>query len=799
MIQGKAEGGKVFMRSIIMGLTMRGRWWLPVLLVASLLPFLPFLLDPSQVLLYRDLSETDLPAKTFWLRSVLEHGMVPRWNFLQGAGAPFYADLVAGPLYPLNALLLLFGIDRVPQGLTVMVMAHYPLQYLGYYFLFRHLGLARSLAAFMGLAGATNGFAIGSFNLTHVLSGVTALPWFTLFWLRAQRRRQRSYLDLLAASLCLAWPIYGGDPQFTYVMALGSLLSIFAYRRPLAVLANWAALGFFSLLAAGPQLLPSVQLYLLSNRNGGPETWPTTGWAVQPVRWWELLVPNLFGSFSDPASFYAREQTGLGRTAFFINSIYLGSVPVLLGAWSLVSGHAWSRGRRRRAWLWAVPVLLFGLFVAMGGWAPVDVYGLMARYLPMWAGFRYPERTAIYPIFLLLLWTGLSLRGALAYGRLRGHRAFLTTLGAALALLLGLFTVVQFSQRGLVPVLAPLREEALVLVAAVAALALAARSPRAGLGLLALVAVIAHGRASRNNIEFQPVDMAYADTYPITMKVIRNLEKRREEIARGAPDRLLSFDRYSVSWWHTAMAQQLLSNFQYGEVIRWEGLAGNIASYYGIPSVQGHYSVDIENKERLVLYLREKNYSRLIDVLGARYLIQRSRGNIPEAKVNLDALPNFFFLDRIVPVASPQEAVERLEKFPDIYKQALVVKESSEPALRPAAELSARLVNRGSASVEFAISTKSAGGPAFFVFNETSYAPWRAEFEGQDLPIRLVNGWAMGVRLPETPAGLSRLRFYYRDPTIFWGQVCLGLWLLLAVLAFFWRGITVSKRKRVLP
>ena len=65
------------------------RHWLVAALaiLAGLLPFLPHVLDFSQVLLYRDLSLFFIPMKARWLEGMLTEGGIPRWDYHLAGGS----------------------------------------------------------------------------------------------------------------------------------------------------------------------------------------------------------------------------------------------------------------------------------------------------------------------------------------------------------------------------------------------------------------------------------------------------------------------------------------------------------------------------------------------------------------------------------------------------------------------------------------------------------------------------------------------------------------------------------------
>ena len=78
--------------------------------------YLPLIFDSDRALLFRDLTNLQLPLKTEWVRAWLELGRIPHWNPFHVSGFPFLADLNYGPLYPLNLLLIPFA-ESLARGI----------------------------------------------------------------------------------------------------------------------------------------------------------------------------------------------------------------------------------------------------------------------------------------------------------------------------------------------------------------------------------------------------------------------------------------------------------------------------------------------------------------------------------------------------------------------------------------------------------------------------------------------------------------------------------------------------------
>jgi hypothetical protein len=116
---------------------------------------------------------------------------------------------------------------------------------------------------------------------------------------------------------------------------------------------------------------------------------------------------------------------GLG--ALWADSLFVGA-PVL----ALALAAPVATPRRREVWL-LVAVAAAGLLVALGSHAPV--YGALQKVVPLWKGFRYPEKAMAFVSFALCALSALGGQAALESRRARraAGAGALGCLAAALA------------------------------------------------------------------------------------------------------------------------------------------------------------------------------------------------------------------------------------------------------------------------------------------------------------------------------------------------------------------------------
>jgi hypothetical protein len=761
------------------------RKFIPFLVsLLCLLPFAPHLINSSLVLVFRDLSETDLPAKTFWLSSVMKYGQIPYWNYLQGGGSPVISDLVSGPLYPLNLIFLLLGESRILEGLMSFLFAHYYLIFWGSFLLFRSLGFSRNFSSILALTCALNGFSISAHNLTHVLAGVTAMPWFYFFWIRYLDSKEIIYL--IGASVAIAWPIYSGDPQFSLVLAFSSVFYGVLNYGPKRALGSWMALGILSLLAAAPQLVPSVNLFLQSTRFAMTEGSGTNSaiWAMHPYRLVEFLIPNFFGFYTEPSSFLAKEQTGVNVKGFFINSIYCGAFTGVSLVWYFISGRAF-RKRRLRGTLLVGGSMALAALISMGSWLKPDLYTWVGKIIPLWANFRYPERVFVYSMFLAILLSGYGMRALVAQLRILGRRRE----GLFSFLMVGAFYILFFTGafillRRIGGNPAAVWGESTVIILCVFSMYLIGRKPKYLLPFLLVMVAAGFLRALPGALEFQSRAVSDVKTYPSVGKIIEDLKKRAALRKTGAPDRTLSTIRGGVYTGISKLEDRDVSNFEKNEIARWEALSGNISTYFGIPSIQGHYSLEIGNKHQFIRYFLEKDYSHLANLMGVYYLLARDEGGNLEVRVNPTALDNFRFFSFFDTASSEQEELRMVSLNKEIKSRVVLLAGSlGAPLISPGA-LVADLIEAGPRGYTFEIESKESGN-ALFLLNSTWMAGWEVKWNGSSVPVFRANGWAMATFLKGITSGRHRVEFIYNDKSILYGKLLSAVWLLIATVLLF--------------
>lgn len=378
--------------------------WLFALGGAALAAALAPALAGSAQLTNRDLLQNYWPMKAaFWEEP---GGLLPLWNWGAFGGSSVLADLVQQPFYLPNLAFRWLGVPAIP-GLAWYLLAHALFAHWGLWLLLRRAA-GRVPAAAGALALTLSGYALGNFANLQFACALAWIPWALLAAdrLAAQPRPRR--VALLA--LAVAQTTLAGDPQTTLVLAACvPVLAALRRRAPLPALAGAllaAAAGALAL--AAPQLWATLEA-LPSFARGEALTPEARGqWSFHLARLPELWTPRLFGPLFAPGFWGGFTISGPWQRNH-VHSAYLGALlPALAGAALLA---------RRRA---ALALLAGG---GAGLWLALGPHGLLepwvARVVPTWQLYRYPERLLWLPTLAGAALVALGLEALFSLPRAR--------------------------------------------------------------------------------------------------------------------------------------------------------------------------------------------------------------------------------------------------------------------------------------------------------------------------------------------------------------------------------------------
>jgi hypothetical protein len=557
----------------------------------------------------------------------IKEGRFPLWNPDLFLGAPFFANVQTGMLYPLNVLFLLLP---TPHAFSASVMLHVLLAGIAMYlFARRVLEVSRIPAVIGGTAFMLSGFLSAQVGHLNQLNVSAWLPLLLVAFDAALRRR--SLALALVTGLLGAVQFFAGHTQEWYfsmvVLALFALWRVMlpaptpvpdggqatgspdeagtgkdrAARRPApiagasrsgeATLAGgdlWSrlmapaylALAVMVLVGAvAVQLLPTLELSGESLRGGGMSYWEATSFSLPPATALYTLLPTY------PSVLFSE----------FIG--YVGMVTLVLAVIAVVGWPS------RPVAVFMALLAAMGIFMALGRYNPASP--ILFDLVPGLDMFRVPARWLLVYTFGI---AGLAALGAqqlldLAEWRRTGRQLLspygpVHPVGRVLVALLilgsGVGALALFVRMA-DP--APSGEQVaiwagLALAAAILA-ALASLRPRLGrLGLGAmLVLLVLELHAASGHMDFQhaiPAE-AFRPDRSSTSFILADQATRQE------PGRLLSFatDQYEVKETpdyqkeYASLSRNALHQFLVAVKLS-ESLAPNVTLEYGLQSIDGY-------------------------------------------------------------------------------------------------------------------------------------------------------------------------------------------------------------------
>ncbi|HEY3447628.1 MAG TPA: YfhO family protein [Myxococcales bacterium] len=733
----------------------------------------------ATVYAFRDMHRVYLPARRF-LAEHLARLEWPEWYPYDGLGAPLAGHVVTGIFHP--TALLHAVLPRVLAFNFSVALAH-ALAILGTWLLLRRWGAGRAASLAGALAYGLCGYLVSMDGNLPYLLAASAAPLF-LWGLEVG-----SAAGVACAAGALASAALASDPQAAFTMAaLGLAAALFPAEgetrlRRLGALALACALG--GLLSA-VQVLPALSAHAeLGLSAAGFEQ--AQQFSLNPLRLLDLIAPQPFATALGPRPVALFDLGGLG--SLWADSLFVGA-PVL----ALAVAAPISLPRRREVWL-LVAVVLLGSLVALGSHTPL--YGLLQRWVPLWRGFRYPEKAMAFVSFALCALAGLGGQAALESKRARlataggvvicvaaalvGARAGLGdaagSAGSALLWIAGAGEAARSELGTLMPGLARQCFAGAMLAAAALVLPLQL-SLRPAVAAAALVAVVG-GTALVGNHDLSRgyrVEPGLVFTAPAVAREMAQKPGRARYLAddpAGCPTGPLKDRRDRTRAWTR---------------LDTSGLVAGKGAEFGLEGIVPYLPLTAAGRAGMA-YEQLPDHV-LLRAFGVRHHVERVAGarGIDDC-FRLSEVPGVGERVRLVqaiPVASAQEAIERARA------------PGFDPVLQAAVEAQGLATDAPSESgvevvryEENALAVEAWSKTPCALFVADRFAPgWTATLDGAEVPIFAADAAARAVALP---AGRHRVEMRYRAPGLRAGALLSGLGVGMTV------ALGVRRRRRPTP
>jgi hypothetical protein len=829
-------------RSLDWSLTLGSAQLIVILL---LLPFVVFWAETIglRVFYHHDLQYYFFPYHKL-VADITAQGRLPLWNPYAFSGIPLLGDGQTAIFYPPNWL---FWLLPPAHALTVVVLLQFSLAGAGMFAYVRSLRLSRLAAFVAALAFMFNGFLVARVVHLSIMAGAALIP--ALFWgfeRLLQRPSLRSFA-LAAALVCVQ--ALAGHPQtpiYTAV-ALGVYaltLSFQSWRararrgwRALLPLAQLAAIYVVGYALAAIQLAPWIEFATFSPRAAGASYDFVTSQSLARFDWWLLLFPYGYGGI---------QQGWLQSTPAWDLPVYLwerlayvGLLPLALAGLGLVElrrlgaqTHAAAarrgaidpaerdRARLQYGRLWALTAaLIVTLLIAAGSSTP---FGRLVYALPVIGKLRAYARAIAVSCFVLAALAAYGLERLRSHRGRRGDSAAVVA-GAALAGVVTLALIVAnvigadgFSSAQREPMYTVMLDRSLQLTEAnaYAPLLLALLSAAAlwwcsfGLTrarsavLVGLIAVDLLSFAVSFNPTTDPAVFAQTPESVTFLREDRDLFRTASFVRDDRIPPGLAAQQLAISW----------------------------AIPYGIEDINGFNSLQPRRYTDFLFGPQVEDVSygflvdprlldpsnRLLSMLNVKYAVVQPQSGITPPLVapaerlyepdglerswqrvfqtanvtiyrNPNVYPRAFFADRVAAVPDPS-TILALIKQPgyDPRQQSFVESGLTQAEAQRLSQPAGGTVDvERVAPDELRLHTQSSSA-RFVVLSEMWLPGWRAELDGQQLPIYRTNYLFRGLVVP---AGEHTIRMVYR-PT----SAIVGAAITLATLAALLVGLMASRR-----
>ncbi|MCO5143943.1 MAG: hypothetical protein M9962_12705 [Oligoflexia bacterium] len=745
--------------------------------MAAFAPFYRILFFSDRALLYRDISRHFLAGKSLWANSVQLTGEIPYWNFYSYSGMPFWAENVNSPLHPLNYIFLLFSSPDYPLAMNYFVWIHYVFLLVGGCVFGKALQLIDSQRLVLGLLFSLGGVSLSAHNITHSLISFTAVPFFfacLIFYVNTKK-----YFYLIIVSLCIAWPIYGGDPQFTYLMAMMAvfwlLLSLGLKIRTLFLI---GAMGLVSIGFSAMQLLPTLELVSVSMRAiDGIKEPELLSFSFHPLRLLEILWPQFYGNQYGNNPFWGGGLVNFAYKSPFLFSLYSGAMicPIyIFSLLCLVDKEMF--GNRKRYLLHLGVIVTF--FICFGVFSIVPMYEILTKIAPFFSSFRYPERLLFWPS--ILLWVLFILEIPVFYKsffdkRLKSRAAislFLTIIIYLIAILLILTSLVDIPKQSVNSILVAL--VFIFLHFSVLLISYSKKLSESKYLLLICSLILIELVVVQNNLIWDQskniTDSKRYDLHKVLLKEIEKLDAEKSPEARKFSSIYLGGYQFLTN---------TMDHTTYTTFAAYEALIPNLPMSIGVEDVFGYYALASKEKAQLWSSLANAENFRLnefLDFLGVKFLPRRDEDQKIILEKSEKSLPYVFIPEKIIKGDSFEKDLSYLKKNTmNIYTSALVDDPSlvfieqenilSKPELK--------MNNRDGRffSIKF---NKNENKFVYLIWNESYDKHWHAYVGEKPLEGYRANAWAMAVKIPaEMENGI--IEFRYENPLIAIGKWITGL------------------------
>ncbi|MDI6781525.1 MAG: YfhO family protein, partial [bacterium] len=359
----------------------------PGLLILSIL-FFQKAIDDTRVLSGGDITNYLLYLRSF-VAQTIKDGIIPLWNPYIFSGVPCAAGMQPAVFYPLN--LAIFTLLPPHLGITWSAIIHLFLCGCFTYMFMRALR-----CHWLSSLSAALIFMFSGFQITHLYAGhacvFSASIWLPLILFSIEKIAQTmKFSYVLLGALAASIQFLSGHPQISfYTYLLSGIYALFSlgmvvinkeYTKAIKLLPLLGMMGMLSACLACIQIFPALELPAYSSRSEGAGYSFITFSSFPFENILSFFFPMLFGNSLDIPYW--------GRGLLHEVCGYVGIIPLILALMAIVS-------RRNASAILFFVLAIVSLLLSFGKYTVV--YKLCYEFMPGFDLFRVPGR-------MMYLWT----------------------------------------------------------------------------------------------------------------------------------------------------------------------------------------------------------------------------------------------------------------------------------------------------------------------------------------------------------------------------------------------------------
>lgn len=319
----------------------------------------------------------------------IRSGRLPLWNPYINSGQPFLAHPESALFYPPNLLYLFLPAS---YAMTILIVFHLLLSFLGMQMLALKLTKSRSAGMISGLIYTLSGYFAGTIYAGHLNSIISASLFPITFLMFYEAFLMGKLKNIILASISFSLLILSGFPE--NVVYFGIVVSLFfiilfsraEFRKNVASrLVTLFLILLLGTILTSIQLIPAIEYVRQTTRAQGLPYEEAVIFSMTKEELKNLIFPNFYHKY-------------IGSTYPFWGYLnYFGPVAFLLVIIAFMTGLS------DVIILALVLIGICGFILSFGSFLPFGIYKVLWETIPVFKLFRIPSHYLLLTIFSVSL------------------------------------------------------------------------------------------------------------------------------------------------------------------------------------------------------------------------------------------------------------------------------------------------------------------------------------------------------------------------------------------------------------